>query len=115
MAQSSAALLATARGFRLAALVSVTAISWGQSVTFTEYTIPTLGSQPTSIAAGPDGALWFTESGSNKIGRITTAGVITEYSSGLNAGSEPIGQHREHDGVGRLGVNLMCGLSWHRA
>jgi virginiamycin B lyase len=42
----------------------------------TEYTIPTPGGQPTSITAGPDGALWFTESGSNKIGRITTAGVI---------------------------------------
>ena len=27
---------------------------------------------PTSITAGPDGALWFTESNSNKIGRITT-------------------------------------------
>ena len=31
------------------------------------------------IAAGPDGALWFTESNGNKIGRITTAGVVTEY------------------------------------
>jgi virginiamycin B lyase len=29
------------------------------------------------IAAGPDGALWFTFGG---IGRVTTAGVITEYS-----------------------------------
>ena len=31
------------------------------------------------IAAGPDGNLWFTESAGNKIGQITTAGVITEF------------------------------------
>jgi virginiamycin B lyase len=31
------------------------------------------------IVAGPDGALWFTESAGNKIGRITTGGVFTEY------------------------------------
>ncbi len=32
-----------------------------------------------SIASGADGALWFTESLTGQIGRITTAGVITEY------------------------------------
>jgi virginiamycin B lyase len=35
-----------------------------------------------TIVAGPDGALWFTDhqyAGPNKIGRITTAGVVTEY------------------------------------
>ena len=30
------------------------------------------------IAAGPDGALWFTEFDANKIGRITTARAVTE-------------------------------------
>ena len=36
--------------------------------------------QPKGITAGPDGALWFTEYGpKDKIGRITTAGVITQY------------------------------------
>ena len=29
--------------------------------------------------AGPDGALWFSEAGAGKLGRITTAGAITEY------------------------------------
>ena len=29
--------------------------------------------------AGPDGALWFTEGSSNKIGRITTAGQLREF------------------------------------
>jgi len=28
---------------------------------------------------GADGALWFTEQNVNRIGRITTAGVITEF------------------------------------
>src|SRR5438093_534991 len=32
-----------------------------------------------SIAAGPDGALWFTESLAGQIGRITANGAITEY------------------------------------
>jgi virginiamycin B lyase len=36
------------------------------------------GSGPLGIAAAPDGALWFTASTGNRIGRITTAGVITE-------------------------------------
>jgi len=49
--------------------------------TITEFPIPTANSGPNFITAGPDGALWFTESSpnntSNKIGRITTAGVIT--------------------------------------
>ena len=44
----------------------------------TEYVIPTPGSYPSGIAAGPDGALWFTEF-EGKSGRITTAGIITEY------------------------------------
>ncbi len=44
-----------------------------------EFPIPTADSLPIGIAAGPDGALWFTESAGNKIGRITTAGSITEF------------------------------------
>ena len=31
------------------------------------------------IVAGPDGALWFSEISANKIGRISTAGAITEF------------------------------------
>jgi virginiamycin B lyase len=46
---------------------------------FTEYTIPTAGSDPLGVTAGPDGAVWFTEQNTNKIGRITTSGVITEF------------------------------------
>src|SRR5579859_518026 len=46
----------------------------------TEFKLPPTGNAaPLRIAAGPDGAMWFTESNSNKIGRITTKGKITEY------------------------------------
>ncbi len=46
---------------------------------FSETTIPTAGSSPSGIAVGPDGALWFLEESgaANKVGRMTTAGVIT--------------------------------------
>jgi streptogramin lyase len=45
----------------------------------TEYSVPagSLFNGLTGIAAGPDGAMWF--SGNRNIGRITTAGVITVY------------------------------------
>jgi virginiamycin B lyase len=42
------------------------------------YPVPTAQAFPQSITAGPDGALWFTERG-GKIGRITSAGAITEF------------------------------------
>ena len=53
-----------------------------------EYSVPK-SSRPDQIITGPDGNLWFTESGTNKISKSTTAGVITEYS--LPASSEPAG------------------------
>jgi hypothetical protein len=48
------------------------------------YPLPTIESFPTGITLGSDGALWFTEEISRsanhfKIGRITTAGAITEH------------------------------------
>lgn len=45
--------------------------------TVTEFALPTAGAYPTAIINGPDGALWFTEP--TAIGRITTAGTISEY------------------------------------
>jgi len=41
---------------------------------FSEYPTPSASSGPYGITAGPDGALWFTESFSNMIGRATTSG-----------------------------------------
>jgi virginiamycin B lyase len=40
------------------------------------------------IAVGPDGNLWFTEQSANLIGRITTAGTISQF-GGLTAGAGP--------------------------
>jgi virginiamycin B lyase len=48
-------------------------------VTIDQFPVPTGGSRPYTIVAGPDGALWFTESIGNKIGRITTGGSFKEY------------------------------------
>jgi virginiamycin B lyase len=47
-----------------------------------EFQIPTADSQPTGIAVGADGNLWFTESGSGKIGRIPPGGQVNEFPSG---------------------------------
>jgi virginiamycin B lyase len=44
------------------------------------FSLPTVGSVPIYIAAGPDGAMWCTELVGNKIARITQPGVVTEYS-----------------------------------
>ena len=45
----------------------------------TEYPVPTSMSTPDGIAAGSDGALWFTEASGDKIGRISTTGAVTEF------------------------------------
>jgi virginiamycin B lyase len=36
-------------------------------------------SYPRGIATGPDGNLWFSEFNADRIGQITTEGVITEF------------------------------------
>jgi hypothetical protein len=43
------------------------------------------------LPAGPDRNLWFTEQTGNRIGRITTDGVVTELSGGVSAGARPRG------------------------
>ena len=45
----------------------------------TEFPVPTANSGPAEIITGPDGNLWFTERNTTNIGRITPAGVITEF------------------------------------
>jgi hypothetical protein len=44
-----------------------------------EYPIATPASYPYGITSGPDGNLWFTERDGHKIGKVTPAGVVTEY------------------------------------
>jgi virginiamycin B lyase len=60
-------------------LLCVSAPASAQSVSFREYPIPTPASGLGFIVTGPDAALWFTERGGNKIGRITTSGELKEY------------------------------------
>jgi len=54
----------------------------------TEFRLPTADSTPEGITAGPDGNLWFAEQ-AGRIGRITPAGVVTEFSNGITADSRP--------------------------
>lgn len=73
------------------------------------------GNYPVSITTGPDGALWFTQYESNKIGRITTAGVITEYPTSspvlnvnvydITAGPDGALWFTEQLGIGRITTN----------
>jgi len=47
----------------------------------TIYQLPNQYAGPYALIAGPDGAVWFTESYDRKIGRITTDGQIKEFDS----------------------------------
>jgi streptogramin lyase len=51
----------------------------GHAATVQTFLVPTPASGLAHIAAGPDGALWFTEQAAGNVGRITTSGQITEY------------------------------------
>ena len=58
-------------------------------VTIREWSVPTKGAHPHDPAVGPDGALWFTEQMSNKLGRLDPkTGKFKEYPlvSGKNSG-----------------------------
>ena len=55
--------------------LSTFTILFAQTLSITEYATSSGGAG--AIVTGPDGALWFTEGA--KIGRITTAGSLTEY------------------------------------
>jgi virginiamycin B lyase len=58
-------------------------------VTIHEWSVPTKGAHPHDPAVGPDGALWFTEQMTNKLGRLDpNTGKFKEYSlvPGKNSG-----------------------------
>jgi virginiamycin B lyase len=64
--------------------------------TFQEFALLRPGSAPSSIVAGPDHAMWFTEYRGSAIGRCTLSGEITEfllpmpprYPSGITVGTD---------------------------
>src|SRR5438552_612546 len=63
-----------------------------------EFPLGTAPPAPQGIAAGPDGALWYTDPGANKIGRISTTGAVTEYTL-PTAASDPRGIAARPDGA----------------
>jgi len=78
----------------LATVVSPSAASASGSPVVSEY----LGiDEPSGMAAGPDGALWFTNSGNNSIGRITTEGKVINYA--VTRESQPLGIAAGPDGA----------------
>ena len=85
------------RALRLGAAAAVSLLisaSGGYAQSFTEYPVPTAAANPTGIAFGPDGNLWFTERDANKIAKINTAGVVTEFptlpNNSQGQGSQPL-------------------------
>src|SRR5262245_36869966 len=53
--------------------------------------LPVANAAPTAITKAPDGSLWFTEKNANRVARLTTAGVLTEFAvPTANSGPERI-------------------------
>jgi streptogramin lyase len=68
-------------------------------VTIREWNVPTKGAHPHDPAVGPDGALWFTEQMSNKLGRLDPAtGTFKEYPLVEGKNSGPHGLVADKDG-----------------
>jgi hypothetical protein len=71
----------------VAVSVSLLALVWQLSALVTRPLVrnmpnnldPLVGGAPKGITTGPDGALWFTESQGNQIGRITTSGQLRDF------------------------------------
>jgi streptogramin lyase len=59
--------------------VYTTPLTFSVTPKITEFPLTTSAAYPGGIADGSDGALWFTEVATATIGRITTAGQITEH------------------------------------
>jgi streptogramin lyase len=72
-----------------------------QAVTIDEFTSPVIkNGGPLDVTAGPDGNLWFTELSASRVGRITPAGQITDWSNGagVSLDSQPRGIAAGPDG-----------------
>ncbi len=61
------------------------------------FSFPTSNAQAHGITLGADGNLWFAEFNGNTIGRMTTAGDVTEFA--LAGGSQPTGITAGPDGA----------------
>ncbi len=68
------------------------------ATTITEFTAGiSTKSGPDQITAGPDGNLWFTEENPHQVARITPAGLVTEFSAGISAGTAGITTGPDHN------------------
>ena len=74
----------------------------------TEFALPLPSSYPNGIAAGPDGNVWFTEYGTNKVGRITPAGVITRIPDGFGQAIRHSGRSGRQPVVRRKRLEQNC-------
>lgn len=54
-------------------LLGLSSLAAWAADTVTEFPLPTANSQPSHLATGPDGNLWFTEFAGNQIGHLTTS------------------------------------------
>src|SRR5580692_145616 len=63
----------------LAFVIASAQVSRANGLHVVEYQIPTPNAVAGSIAAEPDGNIWFTERNGAKVARITPQGVITEF------------------------------------
>ncbi|HYH58959.1 MAG TPA: hypothetical protein VD790_07035 [Thermoleophilaceae bacterium] len=79
-------LAAAALACALACASPASALGAGPAIEFSDGI--TANATPTGIAAGPDGNMWFTEYGGDRIGRITPTGAVTEFSDGITPGAE---------------------------
>lgn len=96
----------------LVVLVLAAAVARAQSIT--EFPVPSppatggsIGADLHAITVGPDNALWFNESGVQKIGRITTQGVLTEFPTpdatfGIATGPDGNLWFTTYGGIGRM-------------
>jgi hypothetical protein len=77
---------------------------------------PSSGPNPIGITTGPDGNLWFIESNTNKIGRMTPGGAFAEFDAptlgfslwGIAAGA----RHRSSRQSRRHQSSLLCLRGW---
>jgi streptogramin lyase len=88
--QYSGGTLATASVVASAPGVSAVSAAITPTPTFYFFPLSNSSAEPFGITAGPDGNIWFTELGVNKIGRITPAGVISEFPVGAAVEPEAI-------------------------
>ncbi len=71
-----------------------------EAVQVTEFPLPVPQSTPLGIALGADGNIWFVEVSGSRFGRVTPAGVVTDFStgSGISTGARPWGIAAGDDG-----------------